>query len=207
MTLYKCISKYEFIKDQSINQLTIITKNFLCCQKVICNIFLENAYFDTYYEGDEENSGSRQIMLINTFKNSSEIDLDNNNSNLLNVPVKFYYILTAIGINDIQENILKLKNFLPNNNYKNNIEIEIDKYKNKYKYKEKPIINHFSFNPINFFPKRMKISELFYSFRFQNENFQRIDIIYSKNFDKIFIGVVKNDTTYITLDYILFYYI
>lgn len=27
--------------------------------------------------------------------------------------------------------------------------------------------------------------------------FQRIDIIYSKNFDKIFIGVVKNDTTYI----------
>ena len=123
------------------------------------------------------------------------------------MPVKFYYILTAIGINDIQENLLKLKNFLPNNNYKNNIEIEIDKYKNKYKYKEKPIINHFSFDHINFFPKRIKISELFYSFRFQNENFQRIDIIYSKNFDKIFIGVVKNDTTYITLDYILFYYI
>lgn len=170
MTLYKCISKYEFIKDEAINQLTMITKNFLCCQKVICNIFLENAYFDYYYENNKGEFGSSYIMLINTFKNSSEIDLDNNKNNLLNVPIKFYYLLTAIGTNSKHENLLKLKNFLPDNNHKNNIEIEIDKYKNKYKYKEKSIIKHFSFDHINFFSERMKISELFYSFGFLSKN-------------------------------------
>ena len=45
--------------------------------------------------------------------------------------------------------------------------------------------------------EKMKISDLFYTFIFSGEKFKRIDIIYSKNFDKIFIGVVKNDETYI----------
>ena len=43
----------------------------------------------------------------------------------------------------------------------------------------------------------MKISDLFYTFKFSGEKFERIDIIYSKNYDKIFIGVVKNDKEYI----------
>ena len=40
-------------------------------------------------------------------------------------------------------------------------------------------------------PEKKKISELFYTFISSSESFKRIDIIYSKNYDKIFIGVVK----------------
>ena len=43
----------------------------------------------------------------------------------------------------------------------------------------------------------MKISDLFYTFKFSGEKFERIDIIYSKNYDKILIGVIKNDKEYI----------
>ena len=44
----------------------------------------------------------------------------------------------------------------------------------------------------------MKISEFFYCYyNIRNELFQRIDWIYSTNFDRIFIGIVKNDDSYI----------
>ena len=44
----------------------------------------------------------------------------------------------------------------------------------------------------------MKISEFFYSYKgITNELFIRIDWIYSTNFDRIFIGIVKNDDSYI----------
>ena len=43
----------------------------------------------------------------------------------------------------------------------------------------------------------MKLSDFFYTFNFSDEKFKRIDIIYSKNYDKMFIGVVKYDKAYI----------
>ena len=44
----------------------------------------------------------------------------------------------------------------------------------------------------------LKLSEYFYTYNhILNEQFKRIDWIYSKNFDNIFIGIVKNDKSYI----------
>ena len=85
--------------------------------------------------------------------------------------------------------------------YINNIKEEIDLYVPK----QKKIIN-FS---LNFFDEAssifVKISDHFYMFfnykyrstTKSNENFRRLDWIYTADFDNIFIGVVKNDTTYI----------
>ena len=110
------------------------------------------------------------MYVLNIFKNPFEIDLEN--IKLLNSPIKFYYKFDNLGGNSEEINI-KLKAWVPNNNYKNEIDDEIKKYKKKYKNEETDIDNP----KINdFLYKKMKISDLFYTFSFYGEKFLRIDI-------------------------------
>lgn len=188
--LYNYTFKLDIKKDEVRNQIIIVRKNYLCCKKIY-KILLENAYFNCYENNKNNSCISINFSVLNIFKNSTELDLEN--CNIINVPIKLYYKFGHLAGNceEINE---KLKSCFPNNSYKNGIVDEIKKYQKKYMnkgtYIDNPKINGFLY-------EKMKISDLFYTFIFSGEKFKRIDIIYSKNFDKIFIGVVKNDKTYI----------
>ena len=191
--LYIHIFKLEINKDDVKNQIIIVRKNYLCCKKIY-NILLENAYYFCNTILNEDNNRCKEknnIYVLNTFKNTSEIDLEN--SNLINAPIEFYYKFENLNGNSEELNV-KLKAWTSNNKYKNGIDDEIKKYKKKYKNKETVIDNFHGFGLLD---DKMKLSDFFYTFNFSDEKFKRIDIIYSKNYDKMFIGVVKNDKAYI----------
>ena len=93
------------------------------------------------------------------------------------------------------------------NKFNNNIEEEIKLYVPNYNEQRNialPINFHFPFfgRPTDTF---IKISDHFYMFynysyllgKSGKESFQRLDWIYTNDFDRIFIGVVKNDTSYV----------
>ena len=133
------------------------------------------------------------ISLYNT--NPDEIDLDT--SNVKNVPFKPIHNFQKY-IGEEQDIYLNLKNFF-SGVFQNQIKEELKIYDPTYK---ESIINLFPFEE-----QCLKLNDYYYTFYGYSslmgyykspESFERIDWIYSKNFDRIFIGVVKNDTTYIT---------
>ena len=93
------------------------------------------------------------------------------------------------------------------NKFNNNIEEEIKLYVPNYNEQRNialPINFHFPFfgRPTDTFIKISDHFYMFYNYRYLDtnstkESFQRLDWIYTNNFDRIFIGVVKDDTTYI----------
>ena len=160
-------------------------------------ILLENAHFickKSFTYINDSPISTNDICILNIFKNPSEIDLEN--SNLINTPINFSYKFEKLGGN-YEDITAKIKALFPNNDYKNDIDDEIAKYRKKYTNLEQSDFFNWKIN--GFLYERMKISDLFYTFAFDlsKEKFKRLDIIFSKNYDKIFIGVVKNDKTYI----------
>ena len=129
--LYINTFKLEISKDDTKNQIIIVRKNYFCCKKIY-NILLENAYFYCFSPSKinrEYCLVANDFYVLNIFKNCFEIDLEN--IKLLNSPIKFYYKFEDLGGNSEEINV-KLKAWVPNNNYKNEIDDEIKKYKKKY---------------------------------------------------------------------------
>ena len=134
-----------------------------------------------------------KLIILNVDPNVIDI----NNNSIKNTPFKFIYrFQNLIGSWSVLESNL---HHFTRKNYKNNIKEEIDLYVPKQK-----LINFSfkSFEPSSIFVKISDHFYMFFNYKYRsetksNENFRRLDWIYTADFDNIFIGVVKNDTTYI----------
>jgi hypothetical protein len=199
LILFFCKSKIQLIKDKSNNRLTIVEKNFLCCKKSY-NLSLE--YTDLKVSGYGSESGPfcyHELSTIIAYNlNPNIVDLDK--SNIKNVPFKFIYIFSNL-IGERRQLELKLINFI-GCKFENKINDEIDLYVPK----QNNNIIVFPFNVINqnkyIFVKLFDHFYMFYNYNYlinsrSNETFKRLDWIYSNDFDRIFFGVVKNDSSYV----------
>ena len=129
--------------------------------------------------------------------NLNEIDLDN--SNIKNKPFKL--ITEFKGCSGNSTNIKKELNEFFGTKFENKILDEIKKYVPDYKTSNKLVLHiSGSFSQYNVEEQIfLKLCDYYYSYLtyYSKEKFQRIDWIYSKNFDRIFIGFVKNVETYL----------
>ena len=204
--LLSCKSRIVLIKDKENNRLTVQEKNYFCCTTKTYNIPFEHSDIKTIVCGSESGPccyhALSTIIVLNADPNVTDID----NNNIKNTPLKFTYRFSYL-IGTTQDLELKLVNFI-GCKFNNNIEEEIKLYVPNYN-NQQNIIFPFDSN-FPFFNKQtdsfVKISDHFYMFYNYNylygkksgkENFERLDWIYTNDFDRIFIGVVKNDTSYV----------
>ena len=167
--------KVEFIKNPYLNLITLkITKRCGCSKQY--TIMLENKYL--LYQGD--------IMLLNTLTNQSKIDLDN--TNIQKCPINLIYKYGSIYTGETNDEIqLKINEFLGQQRYENNIYDEINKYITIYQ-------KNYLKDSKKVFDIYMKINEYFYTFFYSGSSFDnRTDFIYSKDFERLFIGTVNID--------------
>ena len=203
--LLSCKSRIVLIKDKENNRLTIQEKNYFCCTTKTYNIPFELSDIKIVASGSESGPccyhALSTIIVLNADPNVTDID----NNSIKNTPLKFTYKFSNL-IGTTQDLELKLVNFI-GCKFNNNIEEEIKLYVPNNN--SQPNIAF----PINFgFPffsrhsdTFVKISDHFYMFynypyllgKLGKESFQRLDWIYTNDFDRIFIGVVKNDKSYV----------
>ena len=171
---FEAVKKVKFIKNECKNQLTLeITKNCGCSKQY--SLMIENAYLFC----------QRNIMLLNTLKNASEIDLDN--SNIKNIPINLiskYEIFPSFKRSD-NEIQLEINDFLGQKNYENNIYDEINKYNSFYN-------KNYVEDKRKIYDVYMKINEYFYTFFYSDSSVDdRTDFIYSTDFERLFIGEIS----------------
>lgn len=191
-----CLTKRIEFKKISEGKITITEHGYICCSKSY-NFISEYIFMEVLECGKETGCNQtkelQMIILFNT--NPNEIDLDY--STIKNIPFKFlYHFKDYLGNNkEIESNLTRFGK----GKFENKIKNELEKYDPDYKK-----ASEFStFNDVS--KQILKLTETFYSFfayefnsmkSSSKENFQRIDWIFSQNFDRLFIGVVKNDTSY-----------
>ena len=190
LILFCCKFKILLKKDKSKNRLTIVERNYFCCKKTH-NLSLDYTVFSTLGCGAEEGPCCQHdlstIVAINSDPNMTDLD----NSNIRNTPFKFIYRFYYL-IGTRNKLYSKLTNFR-GDKFKNKIKDEIDLY-----VPEQNIIDKYH----SIFMKISSHFYMFYNYNFfsgtkSDESFERLDWIYSNDFDRIFIGVVKNDTSYV----------
>ena len=200
---YCCTSKIELIKDKSKEIIIVLEKNGLCCKKRY-NLSLEYTDFKVIKDGFDALCCSKKmkskILFMNVNPNMADLD----NSNIKNTPFKFIYRFKNL-IDKHNQLELDLENLIEYK-FENKIENDINLYVPK---QDNDIENLLLENPNKYSERFVKISEhfyLFYNYNYiyfskskskSNESFERLDWIYSNNFDRIFIGVVKNDSFYV----------
>ena len=194
LLLLNCKSNIELIKDKANNRITMIEKYCICCKKII-NLSLENTVLKgRYYYTQGEKDHYSYILALNI--NPNEIDLDLDKSNIRNTPFK--YLSKLCVVNSGKEQLeLQLKS-ISKSEFKNKVKEEIDLYHPPRKYRS--LKDDFDL----YDSYLVKLSDHFYIFYTYpyllidkpNDNFERLDWIYTKDFDRIFLGVVKNDSSY-----------
>ena len=193
--LFNCKSKIELIKDKSNNRITIMEKNCICCKKIL-NLPLEYTVLTVKYYCIECSEKVSIILALNIDPNV--IDLDN--SKIRNTPFKFIYQLNKVNV-AIDQLELQLKNF-SETEFKNNFKEEIYLYTPKLNFKQERYSKSFDNLSDKYFVKISDHFYMFYTYPFlivnkNNATFERLDWIYTKDFDRIFIGVVKDDSSYV----------
>jgi len=193
---FNCKSNLELIKDKSNNKITIIEKNCICCKKT-SNLSLEYTVLKAKYYGIEGNKEVSTILALNT--NPNEIDLDLDISKIRNTPFKFIYKISQVNVGKDQLE-LQLKNF-SETEFKNRIKEEIELYIPKPNFKHARYANNYNNLIDRFFVKLSDHLYMLYTYPYlevnkSDQTFERLDWIYTKDFDRIFIGVVKDDSSY-----------
>lgn len=199
LTKMKCKNKIVFSKNTQKNKFYIKRYNFINIPILYLEFSLGNYYIKISWESDIDKDGGNKkyykIYLYNQFIDTSEINLDT--TNIKNIPIKLIYIfpISIKGYNKEGEKLEnKLNNFICAKNFKNPFAIDMQSYAISYLNIEK---NKRPSSRVN----HIKYSDYFFTFFFNYSSEKhfgsvngviRIDFIYSKNFDTIFIGVVKN---------------
>ena len=193
----------EIQKDILNKTITVYDKNICCCVKKY-NFSLDHIQIKYNFRSSKiicnsENT-CRAVIILNV--NPNEIDLDK--GYIRNSPFKFYNQFNCGTIsNELQSN---LDNFT-DLKFENKIKEELKEYEPNF---EKNLRSHFILvdNDITYYI--IKVSEYLYIYYTYNyyynciteEKFERLDWAYSNNFDRIFLGVVKNSSSYkITFTY------
>ena len=108
--LYLKPKKLNIIRNESYNLLTVKIINFLNCSKSTLNFNLQNVIMDIINNlplGEEEYKKG-VLVITNTFKNGTDIDL--NLSNIKNKPIKNTYYIFDIRLSNYTT--ISLRNFL-----------------------------------------------------------------------------------------------
>jgi hypothetical protein len=192
--LKNCTKRYIISKDENKKRLYIQSLN--CCGKkiIMLDLDLETYHFQCIEDTDLDNGFNlgHKVIIFNDLKNKSDYNLDT--SNIKEIPLILAYsfqISLQRGTHKELEN--KLNNYINSKNFNNTIE----QFEFKYTPKKS---NHFS--NFQYFRRSgcAKYCDNFITFFFNRRRYEynsddqavRIDFIYSENFDRIFIGVVKN---------------
>lgn len=191
---HKAKRKVEIERDENKNVISIKRFNYFGC----VNKQFELSHF--YFYIGKYNNGwvdLYRLFMIKDFENSSEIDLDT--SNIKNIPIKIYDYLDYILPNKTNDVLVKELNDLAgvSQNHKCAFKFNIREYM-----KIKPTKKNF-FTVIVYdigeISKYMKFCENYFTYyitglnTYKKEDILRIDFIYSRNFDRIFIGLVNNN--------------
>ena len=93
LVLFVRIKKINLIKNESYNQLTVKIINFFNCPRSTLNFNLQNVILDIVHHEPRHDEDSIQdaLVITNTFKNGTDIDLTL--SNIKNKPIKNTYHL------------------------------------------------------------------------------------------------------------------
>ena len=226
--------RIELIKDTSNNLLIIKKYNLLNCKKETIKLCLENFIFDILTDKTNEDNIKYHLLIVDTFKNLCEIDLDS--SNILKKPIKIFYLIKNIkyeeNINkealnrfigappDVKNPIIELKTGTSiadiDEEFKLKKYIKISENFFSYYFKE-PFLEDSTFILflfcVNFIciillllyifevDKKNELMagfvicilivfNLIFIFR-RVERIKRMDVVYTKDFKKMFIGLVK----------------
>ena len=226
--------RIELIKDTSNNLLIIKKYNLLNYKKETINLCLENFIFDILTDKTNEDNIKYHLLIVDTFKNLCEIDLDS--SNILKKPIKIFYLIKNIkyeeNINkealnrfigappDVKNPIIELKTGTSiadiDEEFKLKKYIKISENFFSYYFKE-PFLEDSTFILflfcVNFIciillllyifevDKKNELMagfvicilivfNLIFIFR-RVERIKRMDVVYTKDFKKMFIGLVK----------------
>jgi hypothetical protein len=204
-----CKSKKNYVlkKDKKNNNLIVSETSYLCIKSTLLNLPLKGLKIECISGGSESGCCTANSKLSNLriyCTDQTLYDLDN--SNVQNKPFECIHELkNCVG----EESEVEMKVLgLSLDKFKNEAKDELDEAN---KNGMKPPKSNFQFLIQGFkvLSPIIKISKYFYIFRdfevshnvgddveVKKENFIQIDWIYSKNFDRIFIGILKNKTTY-----------
>ena len=201
---YKSFKRLEVTKDE-INQ-TILIKTINCFNCVSEQLNLSNIHFHigTIYDDRENHHVFYRLFIMKDFNNSPEIDLDS--SNVKQIPLKLYdYIDRIWPDKECQKQLNELEG---TPDYKCPFKFDIKEYMHiEPSEQEKQFQNLFQNNPIfnNFssynsnYSQYLKFCDNFFCYYIEEPfgekkaDILRIDFIYSKTFDRIFIGLVNNN--------------
>ena len=199
LLLYLC--KRKLILRKKNKQLTILEHNYLFCKKEY-DFSLENINATIKPSGFFKCNFKMYYLSTLIIYGIDPNKINFNTDYIKNAPFKLFYLFKHCIIDHNT-----LYNFLGINSSGGSIYNEINSYMPDSKEKtDKGTVNLPKINYQQF----LKLSEHYYCYLtydlnykvVTNENFQRIDWIYSENYDQIFIGVVKNDKSYLnTLTY------
>lgn len=202
-------NKIEIEKDENKNVICIKSINWFCCKNK--KFELSHFYFHIGYIHDDRKNNHifYRLFMIKDFENSSEIDLDA--SNVKNIPIKLYYYLDYIWPNGEENLQKKLNDFIGiSPNHQSVFHFNIREYmKLEPTEKEKQIEKMKELNPhmaklfnngnMGHYSQYMKFCENYFCYYIEElysgkkGEILRIDFIYSKNFERIFIGLVNNN--------------
>ena len=196
----KTFKKLEVIKDETNNIISINSYNYFHClykQMQLKNI---NFYFGLINDDKENNHFFYRLFIMKNFDNSPEIDL--NLSNIKTTPLQLYYYFDHIWPNK-QPNIEnRLNNLVGNPDYECPFKFDIDKYMSFRGSKGEKIKK---LNPLfqntgrGYYSQYLKFCDNYFCYYLEEPfsnikaDILRIDIIYSKDFSVIFIGLVNNN--------------
>ena len=189
--------KIKISKNENTGELIVMKISYGSCTKRI-NFAIEDTAIQIRKSFLEEGGQERDVVTIYLYNTSlKEIDLDT--SNVKNVPFQSIYIFkNYLGkFEGINSNLSKFKI----KTFENKIDDEIKKYvPNFEENNENKFLFQFNSNQ-KVYDQIIKISDYYYIYYTYNylydpdykEMFKRIDWIFSKNLDRIFIGVVNGD--------------
>ena len=132
--LFLADKKIEIIKDVPNKKLRVNLVNYLCCAKKKREFTFPNIYADVrIIKGDKDTSDSYNLVLINSFKDGIDIDLDS--SNIQNLPLTIFYVFENVSTYKFNGQFTMkqtINTFLGNSNDETNpLSFNINKYMNK----------------------------------------------------------------------------
>ena len=204
-----CLFKKNYIlkKDKDKNILYVYQTNYLCIKSKIVEVPLKDVKIECCKGGEQYCcSNTKIIITIIRIYCTDQALYDLDNSNVQNRPIQcIHFLRNCIGNElELESKILGLSV----EKHISEVKDELDEgYKNGMKRHKSRLHRMPQSYPV--LPEIMQISKYFYSFRnfevrynvlddveTKREDFKQLDWIYSKNFDRIFIGVIKDNKSY-----------
>ena len=197
---YMCtFKKLEITKGKSNNEVYIKAFNCFFCpyKKLKCTNV--NFYIGIVNDNLGTNNIGHRLFIMKNFNNLEEIDL--NTSSIKTTPVKLYYYFDHIWHYQDTGIEKQLNAFVGNPNYECPFKFNINKYMSIWLSEEEKNIFYPPQNDIynkRFYSQYLKFCDNFFCYYIEKpfshvfSDILRIDFIYSKNFDVLFIGLVNH---------------